>query len=156
MSDLQPPRGTHDLLPEDQRRHRQVTETAREIAARYGFEEISTPVFEAADVFSRTLGETSDIEPAKTFACADPLACDVGCPLGAICLAWFVNNMRRKQYDHLFMAVIVIGTFEQLTQNRYISEQWYLLSRGSYNISEEAADNDGLAVLYHYVGRDLS
>jgi histidyl-tRNA synthetase len=67
MSDLQPPRGTHDILPEDQRRHRQVTETAREIAARYGFEEISTPIFEATEVFRRTLGETSDIVTKEMF-----------------------------------------------------------------------------------------
>ncbi|MCZ6765192.1 MAG: histidine--tRNA ligase, partial [Alphaproteobacteria bacterium] len=71
MSDLQPPRGTHDLLPEDQRRHRQVTETAHRIAGLYGYEEISTPVFEAADVFSRSLGETSDIVTKEMYSFED-------------------------------------------------------------------------------------
>ena len=71
MSDLQPPRGTHDILPEDHRRHRQVTETARGIAARYGYEEISTPVFEFSEVFKRTLGETSDIVTKEMFSFED-------------------------------------------------------------------------------------
>ena len=71
MSDLQPVRGTHDILPEDQRRHRHVTETARGIAARYGYEEISTPVFEFSEVFRRTLGETSDIVTKEMFSFED-------------------------------------------------------------------------------------
>lgn len=71
MSDLQPVRGTHDILPKDYRRHRQVTETAREIAARYGYEEISTPVFEFSEVFKRTLGETSDIVTKEMFSFED-------------------------------------------------------------------------------------
>ena len=71
MSDLQPVRGTHDILPEDHRRHRQVTETARQISARYGYEEISTPVFEFSEVFKRTLGETSDIVTKEMFSFED-------------------------------------------------------------------------------------
>ena len=61
MSGLQPVRGTHDLLPEDMRRHRRVVETARTVAERYGYLEMATPVFEFTEVFKRTLGETSDI-----------------------------------------------------------------------------------------------
>lgn len=71
MSDLQPPRGTHDIMPEDQRRHRHVTETAYHIAGLYGYEEISTPVFEFSEVFKRTLGETSDIVTKEMFSFED-------------------------------------------------------------------------------------
>jgi len=46
---------------DDIRRHRLVEETAFEVASRYGFSEIATPVFEFTDVFKRTLGDTSDI-----------------------------------------------------------------------------------------------
>ncbi len=60
-NDLQPPRGTHDLIGEDQRRHNHVVDTARRIAATYGFGEWPTPIFEDTRVFSRTLGETSDV-----------------------------------------------------------------------------------------------
>ncbi len=43
---LQPARGTHDLIGDDQRRHQHVVETARRIAAIYGFDEWTTPIFE--------------------------------------------------------------------------------------------------------------
>jgi histidyl-tRNA synthetase len=71
MSSLQPVRGTHDILPEAMRRHRRVEETAIEIAARYGFAEIATPVFEFTEVFARTLGDTSDIVTKEMYTFDD-------------------------------------------------------------------------------------
>ncbi len=71
MAGLQPVRGTHDLLGEDMRRHRKVAETARDIAARYCFEEIATPIFEFSEVFKRTLGDTSDIVTKEMYSFTD-------------------------------------------------------------------------------------
>lgn len=71
MSSLQPVRGTHDLLPEDSRRHRQVEATAFEIAQRYGYGEIVTPIFEFTEVFARTLGETSDVVTKEMYTFED-------------------------------------------------------------------------------------
>lgn len=61
MSRLQPVRGTRDILPEEMRRHRVVVEAARGVAARYGYQEMVTPVFEFTEIFKRTLGDTSDV-----------------------------------------------------------------------------------------------
>lgn len=61
MTNLQPVRGTHDLLPDARRRHRHVEQLAQKTAGLYGFEEVATPIFEFTDVFARTLGDTSDI-----------------------------------------------------------------------------------------------
>ena len=52
---------------EDVRRHRHVEEVAFEIARRYGYGEIATPVFELTEVFKRTLGDTSDIVTKEMF-----------------------------------------------------------------------------------------
>ncbi len=71
MSPLQPPRGTHDLIGEESRRHRHVSETARRVAGTYGFEEWSTPAFEDTRVFSRSLGETSDIVMKEMYTFED-------------------------------------------------------------------------------------
>lgn len=61
MEKLQPVRGTHDLLTDDCRTHRYVETVARNAAGLYGFDEVSTPIFEFTDVFARTLGDASDI-----------------------------------------------------------------------------------------------
>jgi histidyl-tRNA synthetase len=71
MTDLQPIRGTRDLIGEDQRRHLHVVETARRIAATYGFDEWTTPIFEDTRVFARTLGETSDVVTKEMYTFAD-------------------------------------------------------------------------------------
>ncbi|MFO1058079.1 MAG: histidine--tRNA ligase [Dongiaceae bacterium] len=71
MSTLQPVRGTHDILPEEMRRYRTVVETARQVAQRYGFEEMATPIFEFTEVFKRTLGDTSDIVTKEMYTFVD-------------------------------------------------------------------------------------
>ena len=71
-TELQPARGTHDLIGEDQRRHQHVVDTARRIAAIYGFDEWTTPIFEDTRVFSRTLGETSDVVMKEMYTLRGP------------------------------------------------------------------------------------
>lgn len=71
MTRLQPVRGTHDILPEDGRRHRYVVDTARALSECYGFAEISTPIFEFTEVFQRTLGETSDVVTKEMYTFQD-------------------------------------------------------------------------------------
>ncbi len=68
MAGLQPVKGTYDLLPKDRAIHRKVSETARLTAERFGFNEITTPIFEFSEVFSRTLGETSDVVTKEMFS----------------------------------------------------------------------------------------
>jgi histidyl-tRNA synthetase len=68
---LQPVRGTHDLLPEDFRRHRHVIDTARAVAESYGYAEMATPIFEFTEVFARTMGETSDVVSKEMYSFAD-------------------------------------------------------------------------------------
>jgi histidyl-tRNA synthetase len=71
MPALQPVRGTHDFLPEDQRRQRAVVDAARHLAERYGYHEIATPIFEFTEVFARPIGETSDIVSKEMYTFTD-------------------------------------------------------------------------------------
>ena len=71
MSKLQPVRGTADLLPDVMAQHRLVIDTARHATARYGFQEMATPIFEFSEVFSRPLGESSDIVTKENYSFAD-------------------------------------------------------------------------------------
>ena len=71
MADLQPVRGTRDLIGEEQRRHAHVIDTARRIAALYGLEEWATPIFEETRVFARTLGDTSDVVTKEMYTFDD-------------------------------------------------------------------------------------
>jgi histidyl-tRNA synthetase len=68
---VQPVRGTHDLIGEAARRHFHVVETARRVAATYGFDEWSTPIFEETAVFARGLGDTSDVVMKEMYSFTD-------------------------------------------------------------------------------------
>jgi len=67
MKNLQPARGTSDLLPDAMRAHRRIIDAARDAAALYGFQEMATPIFEFAEVFRRPLGESSDVVSKETY-----------------------------------------------------------------------------------------
>ena len=71
MPKLQPVRGTRDVLPDELRAHRHVLETARAAAGRYGYEEMSTPIFEFTEVFKRTLGDSSDVVTKEMYTFED-------------------------------------------------------------------------------------
>lgn len=65
------PRGTQDILPEDQHFWRFIEEKAAEICSRYGYERIDTPMFENAQLFVRSVGEGTDIVEKETYTFTD-------------------------------------------------------------------------------------
>jgi histidyl-tRNA synthetase len=71
MAEVRPVRGTRDYFPEDSRKQRFIEATAVEVAGRYGYGEISTPIFEFTEIFARTLGDTSDIVTKEMYTLAD-------------------------------------------------------------------------------------
>ena len=71
MQTLQPARGTNDLMPQDKARHNHVVETAKAIAAGFGFQDMATPIFEFTEVFSRPLGDASDVVSKETYSFED-------------------------------------------------------------------------------------
>ncbi len=71
MAQLQPVRGTHDILPDDYARFRHVVDTARQAAMLFGYREMATPIFEFTDVFARSMGETSDVVSKEMYSFAD-------------------------------------------------------------------------------------
>ena len=52
-------------------KHEYIIESARWRASLHGYEPVSTPIFEYADVFARTLGESSDIVSKEMFTFKD-------------------------------------------------------------------------------------
>lgn len=68
---IQKPRGTIDILPGETPLWRFIENTARRNAAKYGFEEIRFPTFEATELFSRGVGDTSDVVQKEMYTFTD-------------------------------------------------------------------------------------
>ena len=64
-------RGTRDLLPPDTALWNFVEATARDVFRAYNFQEIRTPIFESTELFSRGVGEETDIVSKEMFTWED-------------------------------------------------------------------------------------
>jgi histidyl-tRNA synthetase len=64
-------KGFADILPEEIGTWQFVEEKAREVFARYNFSEIRIPILEKTELFSRSLGEATDIVEKEMYTFAD-------------------------------------------------------------------------------------
>ena len=69
--EVQAPKGTKDMLPQDAYKWHFVENKFREIAKFYGMREIRTPMFEHTDLFSRGVGDTTDIVQKEMYTFND-------------------------------------------------------------------------------------
>jgi histidyl-tRNA synthetase len=70
MPALRAPRGTRDLLPSDRAVLARLEAVARDLAGRYGYREMETPLFEHVAVFERGIGEVTDVVEKELFRLA--------------------------------------------------------------------------------------
>ena len=68
---LQTPKGVHDILPADHEFHTFVKKVVRHRARQAGFRRISTPIFVFTEVFSRGIGDTSNIVSKEMYTFKD-------------------------------------------------------------------------------------
>ena len=69
--DIQVPRGTQDILPSETGKWQVVEELIRETCRMYQYKEIRTPVFEHTELFSRSVGDTTDIVQKEMYTFQD-------------------------------------------------------------------------------------
>lgn len=66
-TEFQKPRGFEDHLPEDVPGWNALEDTARDLFTSFGYREIRVPHLEYSDLFSRSIGETTDIVEKEMF-----------------------------------------------------------------------------------------
>lgn len=65
------PRGTKDIFGKEAKIRHFLETKAKEIFSRWGYEEITTPIFEDASLFTRSIGETTDIVEKEMYVFRD-------------------------------------------------------------------------------------
>ncbi|MBQ3653016.1 MAG: histidine--tRNA ligase [Synergistaceae bacterium] len=71
MAVINAPRGTRDILPAESWKWAYIVKTASEVMRDFGFREIHLPVFEHTELFSRGVGETTDIVEKEMYTFTD-------------------------------------------------------------------------------------
>src|SRR5919106_2868313 len=70
MATFRAPRGTRDLLPAERSAFIRLEGIGADLAGRYGYRPIETPLFEQAAVFERGVGEVTDVVEKELFRLA--------------------------------------------------------------------------------------
>lgn len=68
---IKTPPGTYDILPEDIGQWVETEKIIEDLARRFGFQEIRTPIFEHTELFTRGVGETTDIVSKEMYTFTD-------------------------------------------------------------------------------------
>jgi histidyl-tRNA synthetase len=64
-------RGVYDVLPGETEKWQYIEKTARKVFDDYGFSEIKIPVIEKSELFTRSIGETTDIVEKEMYSFPD-------------------------------------------------------------------------------------
>jgi len=65
------PRGTQDILPGEVEKWQLIEKKARELCERFQYKEIRTPIFEHTELFTRSVGDTTDIVQKEMYTFED-------------------------------------------------------------------------------------
>ena len=138
---IERPRGTHDILPSEQPLWRKVTAEMERVCALYGYRRIQTPVFEDAQLFSRTSGVGSDIVQKEMYYLEDrgreerfALRPEATAP---ICRAYIEHGMKQEPQPVKLYTLASFYRYDRPQRGRY---------REHYQLSVECIGADAPAV----------
>jgi histidyl-tRNA synthetase len=93
------PRGTFDVLPEQEPVRRRIHSAARRALEAAGYGRIETPVFEDTDLFARGVGESTDIVQKQMFTFTDQGGRSLTLrpeATASICRAYLEHGMQKR------------------------------------------------------------
>lgn len=147
---LQPARGTHDLIGAEFRRHHHVIEVARRVATLYGFEEWATPIFEDTRVFSRGLGDTSDVVSKEMYSFEDRGGESVTLRpenTAGVCRALVTNGLTQSNLPRKVFYAGPMFRYERPQKGRY--RQFHQIGIEVLGAAEPLADAEVIACGWH-------
>jgi histidyl-tRNA synthetase len=93
------PRGTFDVLPEQEPVRRGILEASRRALEAAGYGRIETPIFEETDLFARGVGESTDIVQKQMFTFTDQGGRSLTLrpeATASICRAYLEHGMQKR------------------------------------------------------------
>ena len=134
------PRGTTDILPEEQAYWRYVEQKAAYICQLFGYERIDTPAFEDTSLFSRSAGEYTDIVQKEMYTFDDRGGNSLtlkpeGTP--AVCRAYIEHGLHNLPHPVKLYYISPIFRYDRPQAGRY---------RQHYQFGFEAIGDDDPAL----------
>lgn len=144
--------GTHDILPEDQPHWARIHGAFEELARLYGFARIDTPIFEAAAVFRKGVGEGTDIVDKEMYVFRDKGGGEITLRpefTASVVRAYIQHGMPMRSKPVKLYSVGPLFRHDRPAAGRY--RQFHQLNAETIGTADPAADAEILAL-----ARDLA
>jgi len=136
----QAPRGTSDILPQEQPYWRHIEQRVAHTAQLYGYERLDAPVFEDSRLFARSVGADTDIVTKEMYTFEDRGGSSLTLrPEGtaSVCRAYLEHGMQNLPQPVKLYYIASIFRYERPQAGRY---------RQHYQFGYEAIGNDDPAL----------
>jgi histidyl-tRNA synthetase len=148
---IQRPRGTRDVLPPESRLWHTLETIARDVFAAFGAEEIRTPLFEATELFVRSVGETTDIVHKEMYTFADRKGRSLTLRpenTAGVARAWIENGLGDRPHPLRLYYVGPMFRYERMQRGRY--RQFAQIGLEILGAASPLADAEVIAALHEF------
>jgi histidyl-tRNA synthetase len=145
---IKAPRGTFDVLGEEASRRSAIEARARSILEGAGYERIETPVFEATELFSRGVGESTDIVRKEMFTLEDQAGRSLTLrPEGTapVCRAYVEHGMHKRRQPVKLWYLSCFFRHERAQAGRY--RQFWQVGIEAIGSEDPAVDAEAITLL---------
>lgn len=141
-------KGVQDILPPDISVWQFIEEKARNIFSSYGYREIRLPIMESTDVFTRSIGETSDIVEKEMYTFKDKGDRSITLrPEGTapFVRAYVENHLYNEPAPQKYYYMGPMFRYERPQANRY--RQFYQIGAEAMGIDNPKLDAEIISML---------
>ncbi len=149
----QAPRGTSDILPQEQAYWRFIEQKVATTCQLYGYERIDTPVFEDTELFSRSAGEYTNIVQKEMYTFDDRGGNSLtlkpeGTP--AVCRAYLQNGMSNLPQPVKLYYISPIFRYDRPQAGRY--RQHYQFGYEALGSDDPSLDAEVIDLAWQFYG----
>ena len=146
------PKGTHDILPPDTSLW-QITESmAKEIFEKYGFNEIRTPLIEHTEVFTRSIGQNTDIVEKEMYTFSDKAGRNITLrPEGtaSVVRCYIEHNLHNLPSPQKFFYTGAMFRYERPQKGRF--RQFHQIGVEAFGEAQPSLDAEIIAMLSNFL-----
>ncbi len=145
-------RGFGDILPPATRRWETLEERAREVLGGFGFSEIRVPILEQAELFSRSIGEETDIVEKEMYTFEDRSGdCVTLRPEATASIVRAYIEHKLYAADPMVKLYSIGPMFRHERPQKGRHRQFHQINVEVFGVSQPVIDAEVIAILMHYL-----
>ncbi len=147
-------RGFNDILPEEVGKWQFVEQTAREVFEGFGFDEIRIPILEKTELFTRGIGEATDIVEKEMYTFTDKGGSSLTLrPEATASMARAYLEHKLYTFDPVAKLYCIgpMFRYERPQKGRY--RQFYQIDAEVFGVANPVVDAEVILMLLHFLRR---